>query len=358
MMVKSISTIVEADSILNTYESSQYAGSPGQNYTMYETKQTTIMFPSRLNGYYCKERRDHMDHNSWKLTQSFIYLIIPYPEKRKTQGVSLYFALLINVCFDNALADLELCDNGRDIGVNRSLDPFFDDYIELNNLNVPLELRRDQVDDSMPTIEEGEEFRTRNDARMVSKFIGYPSDCDHDKKIRIDCAQNLKFYCMIGFEFLHANFFPILYVNVMSKKFYNSIMKDKLEYKGNNVVGALMNIPIFVGTFSILIDFAVLEDMDAYRDKGMDDVILGEPFFREVRINVKWFEGMITFHNGNEEVTYLIVRSHPRFKHHTNEQCNKILPLLKVSEGDKMNGISHSYQKFRGFYKGDLELRA
>ncbi|GKD93590.1 putative reverse transcriptase domain-containing protein [Tanacetum coccineum] len=167
--------------------------------------------------------------------------------------------------------DLEARLMGETLVLNRSLDSFFRDYIELNNLNVPLELRRDQVDDLMPTIKEGEvveEFRARNDARMVSKYFGYPSNCDHDKKIRIDCAHNLKFSCMIGFEFLHANFFPILYVNVISKKFYNSIMKDKLEYKGNNVVGSLMNIPIFVGTFSILTDFAVLEDMDAYRDEG------------------------------------------------------------------------------------------
>nr|GEZ39542.1 retrovirus-related Pol polyprotein from transposon TNT 1-94 [Tanacetum cinerariifolium] len=104
---------------------------------------------------------------------------------------------------------------------------------------------------------------------------------------------------------------------------------DKMEYKGNNVVGALMNIPIFVGTFSILTDFIVLEDMDAYRNEGMDNVIFGEPFLREVGINAKRFEGIITFHNGNEEVTYQMARSHPRFKHHTNEQCNKILPLLK-----------------------------
>ncbi|GKC40694.1 hypothetical protein Tco_1053078 [Tanacetum coccineum] len=256
--------------------------------------------------------------------------------------------------------DLEDRLMGETLVLNRSLNPFIEDYIELNNLNEPLELRRDQVDDLMPTIEEGEvikEFRARSDARMVSKFFRYSSDCDYDKKIRIDCAHNLKFSCMIGFEFLHANFFPILYVNVMSKNFYNSIRKDKLEYKGNNVVGALMNIPIFVGTFPILTDFAVLEDMDAYRDEGMGDVIFGEPFLREVRINAKRFEGMITIYNGNEEVTYQMVRSHSRFKHHTNEQCNKIPPLLKVSEEDKMNGISHSYQKLKGFYKGVLNLR-
>ncbi|GKF86325.1 hypothetical protein Tco_0254152, partial [Tanacetum coccineum] len=106
-------------------------------------------------------------------------------------------------------------------------------------------------------------------------------------------------------------------------------MKDKMVYKGDNVVGALMNVPIFVGTFSVVTDFAVLEDMSAYRDEGMGDVIVGEPFLREVGIKARRFDGMITIYNGNDEVTYQMVRSHPRFKRQTNEQCNKILPLLK-----------------------------
>ncbi|GKE34580.1 hypothetical protein Tco_1453902 [Tanacetum coccineum] len=65
--------------------------------------------------------------------------------------------------------DLEARLMGETLVLNRSLDPFLGDYIELNDLNVPLELRRDQVDDLIPTIEEGEvveEFRARNDARM------------------------------------------------------------------------------------------------------------------------------------------------------------------------------------------------
>ncbi|GKE27593.1 hypothetical protein Tco_1442977, partial [Tanacetum coccineum] len=106
--------------------------------------------------------------------------------------------------------------------------------------------------DLMPTIEECEvieEFRTRDD-ELDAETDDYPSYCDYDKKIHINCAHNLKFSCMIGFEFTHANFFPLLYVNVMSKKFHNSIMKDKMEYKWNNVIGALINVPIFVETFS------------------------------------------------------------------------------------------------------------
>ncbi|GJR08796.1 hypothetical protein Tco_0791448 [Tanacetum coccineum] len=189
---------------------------------------------------------------------------------------------------------------GDTLVLNRSLDPFLEDYIELNDLNEPFELRRNQGDDLMPTNEEGEvieEFRTRDD-ELDAGIDDYPSYCDYDKKIHIDCAHNLKFSCMIGFEFTHANFFLLLYVNVMSKKFHNSIMKDKMVYKGNNVIGALINVPIFVGTFSVVTDFVVLENKDDYRDEGMGD----------------------------------------------------------VSKEDKMNGISHPYQNLKGFYKGVLNL--
>ncbi|GJY95115.1 Myc-type, basic helix-loop-helix domain-containing protein [Tanacetum coccineum] len=63
--------------------------------------------------------------------------------------------------------DLEARLMGETLVLNRSLDPFFEDYIELNDLNVPLELGRDHVDDLMPTMKEDEvieEFRARNDA--------------------------------------------------------------------------------------------------------------------------------------------------------------------------------------------------
>ncbi|GJZ31511.1 putative reverse transcriptase domain-containing protein [Tanacetum coccineum] len=254
--------------------------------------------------------------------------------------------------------DLEARLMGETLVINRSLDPFLEDYTKLNDLNEPFELRRNQGDDLMSTVEEGDvikEFRTR-DEDLDTRIDDYPSYCDDDKKIHMDCAHNLKFSCMIRFEFTHANFFLLLYVNVLSKKFHNSIMKDKMVYKGDNVVGALMNMPIFVGTFSVVTDFAVLEDMDAYRDEGIGDVIFGEPFLKEVGIITKRFEGLITIYNGNDEVTYQMVRSHPRFKHHTNEQCNKIPPLLKVSNKDKKNEISHAYEKLKGFYKGVLNL--
>ncbi|GJV97184.1 putative reverse transcriptase domain-containing protein [Tanacetum coccineum] len=208
--------------------------------------------------------------------------------------------------------DLEARLMGETLVLNRSLDPFLEDYIELNDLNEPFELRRNQGDDLMPTIEKSEvieEFRTRDEDLDIG-IDDYPSYCDNDKNIHIDCAHNLKFSCMIGFEFTHVNFYSLLYVNVMSRKFHNSIMKNKMVYKGDNVIGALMNVPIFVGTFFVMADFAVLEDMDAYRDEGMGDIIVGKPFLREARIKAKRFEGIITLYNSDDEVTYQMVRSH------------------------------------------------
>ncbi|GJW28695.1 hypothetical protein Tco_0045570 [Tanacetum coccineum] len=126
--------------------------------------------------------------------------------------------------------DLEARLMGETLVLNRSLDPFLEDYIELNDLNEPFELRRNQGDDLMPTIEEGEvieEFRTR-DKDLDTGIDDYPSYCDDDKKIHID----------------------------------------------------------------------FLEDMDAYRDEGIGDVIVGKPFLREVGIKARRYDGMITIYNG------------------------------------------------------------
>ncbi|GKA17103.1 putative reverse transcriptase domain-containing protein [Tanacetum coccineum] len=91
--------------------------------------------------------------------------------------------------------DLEARLMGETLVINRSLDPLNGDYIELNDLNEPFELRRNQGDDLMPTIEEGEvieEFRTR-DENLDTGIDDYPSYYDNDKKIHIDCAYNFKF---------------------------------------------------------------------------------------------------------------------------------------------------------------------
>nr|GFD31565.1 hypothetical protein [Tanacetum cinerariifolium] len=46
----------------------------------------------------------------------------------------------------------------------------------------------------------------------------------------------------------------------------------------------------------------VLKNMDAYRDEGMDDIIVGKPFLREVGIKARRFEGTITLYKDDKSV--------------------------------------------------------
>ncbi|GJY14170.1 mitochondrial proton/calcium exchanger protein-like protein isoform X1 [Tanacetum coccineum] len=83
--------------------------------------------------------------------------------------------------------DLEARLMGETLILNRSLDPDFGDFIELNDLNEPLEFRRNQVEDLGPTIEEGEVIdkpmvdtvETRNEDGKIEGINEYLSFCDH-----------------------------------------------------------------------------------------------------------------------------------------------------------------------------------
>ncbi|GJS75123.1 hypothetical protein Tco_0725004 [Tanacetum coccineum] len=147
--------------------------------------------------------------------------------------------------------DLEARLMGETLVLNRSLDNLYEDYIELNDLIVPLEIKRNQVDDLMPTIKEGE-------------VIDEP-------------------------------------------------MIDIIKTRNNE-------------SFD---EYPIVENMDGYRDQDIGDIILGEPFCKASCVEARRFDGLIIIHNGSDNVTYQMTRSHPRFKHLSNAQCNKIKLLLK-----------------------------
>ncbi|GJV39275.1 hypothetical protein Tco_1417715, partial [Tanacetum coccineum] len=230
--------------------SSQYAVSTGLNNTLlYKSIQMTVPFLSHLDNHYCEEeegnyglkfieaygalhinniiprkekdpgRLGELAHT--RLTMEFIDRTVKYP-KRIAENI------LVKIGKFTFPVDFIILDMLKDIKVLLILGrPFLstarakiDVYKRKFTLRVGEEKITFKRDDLMPTIEEGEvieEFRTR----------------DEDLDIGID------------------------------------------DYPRDNVVGALMNVPIFVGTFSVMTDFAVLEDMDAYRDEGMGDIIVG-----------------------------------------------------------------------------------
>ncbi|GJX88273.1 hypothetical protein Tco_0340287 [Tanacetum coccineum] len=107
--VKSISTIVEADtSSICRIGSYQYAVSIGQNCTlMYEMKQMTIPFLSRLNDCYCEEKKGSYRP---QFLEAYAYgashIDKSIPQKEKDPRSFTLPCYINNVCFNNALVDL------------------------------------------------------------------------------------------------------------------------------------------------------------------------------------------------------------------------------------------------------------
>ncbi|GKE95528.1 hypothetical protein Tco_1580383, partial [Tanacetum coccineum] len=134
--------------------------------------------------------------------------------------------------------------------IYESFDLLYGNYTELNNLDMPLEPRMNQ-DDFEPTL-----------------------DLDNEPTYKSCCK--MKFFCMIGYRHVNADFLPSLSINIMTKRFYNSIIKDKGDHEGKNLAGTLINIPIFVGNFSIILGFSITDDIDI-----TSGVVLGMPFCKK-----------------------------------------------------------------------------
>ncbi|GJW35692.1 hypothetical protein Tco_0058612 [Tanacetum coccineum] len=98
----------------------------------------------------------------------------------------------------------------------------------------------------------------------------------------------------------------------------------------------------------------VIDEPKAYIFKTRNDDMI---FSRDACVEARRFDGFITIHNGNDSVTYQMARSHLRFKHLSNEQCNKIRPIPKANARGKLEGKSRPYQKLKELFKGVLILK-
>ncbi|GKA43043.1 ribonuclease H-like domain-containing protein [Tanacetum coccineum] len=125
---------------------------------------------------------------------------------------------------------------------DESFDPIYGGYIELNDLDTPLETKTDR-DDFVP---------------IFVKTGSY----------------KMEFSCVIGYKYVITDLLPYLPINLMSKSFYYSIFGDKDE--GKTYAGTLIDIPISVGSFSIILGFTIIDDDDMTKD-----IVLSMKFYKK-----------------------------------------------------------------------------
>ncbi|GKE25525.1 gag-pol polyprotein [Tanacetum coccineum] len=188
----------------------------------------------------------------------------------------------------------------------------------------------------------------------TGKFV-FPVDF-----IILDMPEDVKVPLILGRPFLstaHAK------IDVFKRKITLRVGNKKNIFKSMKPASSLIKRVYMLGLIEHYIELNDLNvPLELRRDQVNDlmptieegDIILEESFCKASCVEARRFDGLITIHNGNDNVTYQMTRSHPRFKYLSNAECNKIKTLRKVSVHDKLNGISHPYQKLKSFYKGVL----
>nr|GEV49372.1 hypothetical protein [Tanacetum cinerariifolium] len=88
-------------------------------------------------------------------------------------------------------------------------------------------------------------------------------DLESDDELIINSidGDELAFPCMIGFRKFFAYFDPFLSMNIITCKAYNTIMVEGLENTRKNLVAIVRDVYVFVGSFTYVTDFVVLDDI-------------------------------------------------------------------------------------------------
>ncbi|GJW03087.1 hypothetical protein Tco_1561943 [Tanacetum coccineum] len=122
------------------------------------------------------------------------------------------------------------------------------------------------------------------------------------------------FECMIGFRKFTAYLDPFLPMNIISCKAYNTIMVDRLEGTRKNLIAIIRDVYVFVGSFTYITDFVVLEDIGEFIMSDMDEVLMGRPFRKITKLKYDVAKGLVSFTKIFDTYTYRIPRTITRLK--------------------------------------------
>ncbi|GJR74816.1 hypothetical protein Tco_0087181 [Tanacetum coccineum] len=177
-----------------------------------------------------------------------------------------------------------------------------------------------------------------------------------DKAINSFDGDDLAFPCMIGFRKSVAYFDPFLLMNIITRKAYNTIMVEGLESTGKNLVAVVRDVYVFIGSFTYIRDFVVLEDIGEFIQINKVEVVMGKPFRKITKLRYDCAKGLMSFNRIFDNYTFQLPRTIPRFKHWGHVSWSKISPILVLNQRDLTNGFKNAYEKNKFMYKNCLNL--
>lgn len=155
-------------------------------------------------------------------------------------------------------------------------------------------------------------------------------------------------------------------INIISSSVYNDIVKTRLgsrrdlKYPGGvcNFVGRIKGLHVFVGNFTYITDFKVVEDLANVIDCRLSHVVFSKPFVEESKLEYDEIEGTIRFASDTDRITYKMPNKMKEFRFVPRFDMDNIGAFEDINEEDKKKGMDYVWEKKSLFYKDCLTLGA
>ncbi|GJX56832.1 retrovirus-related pol polyprotein from transposon TNT 1-94 [Tanacetum coccineum] len=177
------------------------------------------------------------------------------------------------------------------------------------------------------------------------------------------CPSKLKIPCNIGHVHVEKAYIDLNSpLNVMARMMYNWIMRRKLNLRENsdggisNFTGRINRIHVFVGNFTYVTDFMIVEDISSFIDPRLSQLVIGKLFVEISNMTHDPPEGVVRFTNGTDEIAYKMPHKIVQYNSLSDLEKEHTKSVYLRNEEDKRKGVEYVMSKILGFYKECLEL--
>ncbi|GKC62811.1 hypothetical protein Tco_1095409 [Tanacetum coccineum] len=147
-----------------------------------------------------------------------------------------------------------------------------------------------------------------------------------------------------------------LHINIMSLAYYNSVRKNRYEYKGRNFVRLGRDMHVFVGNMSYVMDFTILENIKTNIDPSLSHVVFGLPFIEIACLAINRKHGLMTYMDGTKEITFTTPYKDLERSEMSNEGHDLLSSRIILSEDDYDRGCRKPFDLEDGFYRDTIML--
>ncbi|GJW19422.1 hypothetical protein Tco_0026858 [Tanacetum coccineum] len=148
----------------------------------------------------------------------------------------------------------------------------------------------------------------------------------------------------------------------MTRMMYNWIMRRKLDPREDpnrevsNFTGRVKGMHIFIGNFTYVSDFMIVEDISSIINPRLSQVVLENPFIEVSNMTHDLSLGVVRFTNGAEEIGYKMPYKIQQYNSLSDLEKEHTKSVYFRNEEDNRRGVDYVMSKILGFYKECLKL--